>query len=249
MGSQRKRILRALAETMTEKGYVRTSVADVLRVAGVSRETFYQQFASKEDCFMSALEEAVEVLLAGISEAWEAASSASTRAERLNRALGAYLDALAAEPALARLFLVEVYAVGPDALERRVRSQAQFVALLDRAFGARTPEERFATEALVAATSSMVTARLAVNDVEGMAALRAPLADWPTASCPARTRGRAAAPERRLAESAVLAPVREPLRVGLGTRGQNRWPQRAPWRCSSARCSSSALDSVAKKVA
>ena len=62
--SQRARILMALAETMVEKGYVATTVADVLRAAGVSRETFYQQFSSKQDCFMSAFEIAMQIALA-----------------------------------------------------------------------------------------------------------------------------------------------------------------------------------------
>ena len=40
-----------MAQVMAEKGYVATTVADVLRAAKVSRETFYEQFESKEDCF------------------------------------------------------------------------------------------------------------------------------------------------------------------------------------------------------
>lgn len=60
--SQRERILWAMAETMAAKGYGATSVADVLRAAGVSRRTFYEQFASKADCFMSAFEEAADVV-------------------------------------------------------------------------------------------------------------------------------------------------------------------------------------------
>ena len=67
--SQRARLQRAMAEVMAEKGYVGTSVADVLRAARVSRETFYQQFSSKEDCFMSAYERGVESLVSGMSEA------------------------------------------------------------------------------------------------------------------------------------------------------------------------------------
>jgi len=47
---------------------------------------------------------------------------------RTRRLIGAYLDALAEEPTLARMFLVEVYAAGPDAVQRRVDSQ-QRVAL------------------------------------------------------------------------------------------------------------------------
>jgi AcrR family transcriptional regulator len=175
--AQRERILRALAESMAEKGYVATSVADVLRVAGVSRETFYQQFSSKQDCFMSAYEAAVETLLAGISAAAGDDRAPDDRMARLRRAFGAYLEGLAAEPALARLFLLEVYAAGPDALERRAKAQARFVELVTRAFHARGAEERFACEALVAATSSMVTTRLAADDLDGLRALEAPLAD------------------------------------------------------------------------
>lgn len=178
VSSQRERILLAMAETMAAKGYAATSVADVLRAARVSRETFYEQFSSKADCFMSAFEAAVGILLARMSEALEAggpAAPAPDPVRRLEDALGAYLDALASEPAFARLFLVEVFAAGPEALARRARSQQQFVEWIDSVIGARTPEERFAIEAFVAATSSLVTSRLAAGDLEGLRALRKPL--------------------------------------------------------------------------
>lgn len=172
--SQRERMLRALAETMTEKGYVGTSVADVLRGAGVSRETFYQQFSSKEDCFMSAFESAVATIIAVIGEM---RSAEGDPMDNFDRALGTYLEVLAAEPAFARLFLLEVYAAGPAALERRAQSQQRFADLVCEVFGARTRERRFACEALVAATSSMVTARLAADDIEGLRALQRPLTE------------------------------------------------------------------------
>lgn len=50
----------SLAEVMTEKGYVATTVSDVIERAGVSRETFYQQFDSKRDCFEQAFDEAAQ---------------------------------------------------------------------------------------------------------------------------------------------------------------------------------------------
>jgi AcrR family transcriptional regulator len=56
-GSQRTRLLRAMVDVMADKGYAGTSVADILRRARVSRETFYELFSSKEDCFMSAFEQ------------------------------------------------------------------------------------------------------------------------------------------------------------------------------------------------
>ena len=55
---------RGMAEAMMEKGYVDTTVADVIKRAGVSRETFYQQFSSKADCFMTAFDAAADLLIA-----------------------------------------------------------------------------------------------------------------------------------------------------------------------------------------
>ena len=171
--SQRERLLRAMAETMAEKGYVRTTVADVLRAAGVSRETFYEQFSSKEDCFMAAYDAAVERLLADIRGP-ATASGDPGRLAAFERGLEAYLDALAAEPEFARLFLVEVYAAGPEALARRAAMQQRFVDVLSEALDP-AGRERFAVEALVAAIAQMVTSKLAAGDVAGLRDLRGPL--------------------------------------------------------------------------
>jgi AcrR family transcriptional regulator len=170
--SQRDRMLRALAQTMADKGYVATTVADILRAAGVSRETFYEQFKSKEDCFAHAYEAAAGILLAGLSETQ---AGDGDPLDRLGRTLSVYLDTLAAESEFARLFLVEVYAAGPEALARRAAVQRAFVDLVTDGLGARTAEDRFACEAFVAATSSMVTTRLAANDLDGLRALHRPL--------------------------------------------------------------------------
>jgi AcrR family transcriptional regulator len=173
--SQRLRLVRAMAEAMAEKGYARTSVADVLRRARVSRETFYELFGSKEDCFMSAFEQAYAHILDAVSApARDAASGSESRRELLDRLLGDYLEALASAPEAARVFLIEVYAAGPSAIRRRLELQAR----LGRALAAvvdGTDEDRFAAEALVAAMVQMVTAHLAVGDVDGLRELREPV--------------------------------------------------------------------------
>jgi AcrR family transcriptional regulator len=167
-------MLQALAEAMAAKGYAQTSVADVLRIARVSRETFYEQFASKEDCFMSAFETAVEVLVAASADGLDAAGAASTP-ERFDRALAAYLDALASNPGYARVFLIEVYAAGPSVLERRAELHRLLVDALAKRFAARSKQDRFKVEALVAAIVSMVTTRVAAGDADALRALHAPL--------------------------------------------------------------------------
>jgi AcrR family transcriptional regulator len=171
--SQRRRLLEAMAEAMVQRGgYAATPVAEILRRAGVSRQTFYEQFAAKEDCFMAAFDAAAELLLERMAAAQ---SPAVPRAARFAAVLGAYLDALAEHPAFARLFLVEVHAAGPAALRRRQVVQQRFADEMAALLGAATQRDRFACEALVAAISAMVTARLGTGDVDGLRALHAPL--------------------------------------------------------------------------
>ncbi len=181
IASQRERILDAMAAAMTENGYVGTSVAAILKRAGVSRETFYEQFRSKEDCFEAAYERAVGLMLGRIAEAADPPGAdpvaPAADPDRIERILGAYLDGLVAEPAYARLFLVEVYAVGSRAVARRAELQEAFVELVCDVLGARSEQQRFACQTLAAALSSMVTARIAADDLNGLRALREPLLD------------------------------------------------------------------------
>jgi AcrR family transcriptional regulator len=173
--SQRSRMLRAMAEVMAEKGYAATSVTDVLRKARVSRETFYQQFSSKEDCFMGAFEAAVETVL---DRARATPPQKGSPLERFGRGLRAYLDALASQPAFARLFLIEVYAAGPNVVELRTILQQRFADTVNELFGARSAADRFANEALVAAIGAMVTARIAAGDLDGLRALHRPVMQY-----------------------------------------------------------------------
>ncbi|MBH0778942.1 TetR/AcrR family transcriptional regulator [Nocardia bovistercoris] len=178
IASQRERILRAMADAMAERGYVNTPIAVVLKRAGVSRETFYEQFRSKEHCFEAAFERAVHGVMGRIAAASDETTPAPGTPEntdRLDRLLGAYLEALAAEPAYARLFLVEVYAAGAKAVAKRAVLQESFVAVIADVLGATTESQRFACQTLAAGVSAMVTAKIAAADPDGLRALRGPL--------------------------------------------------------------------------
>lgn len=166
-------MLAALAESLAEHGYVGTSVADIIRRAGVSRETFYQQFTSKQDCFVQGFDEQSRQLFRAAAEALP---PSGTPVERFTVVVDAYLTALADAPELARLYLIEVYAAGPEMLERRTDMQQAFVDGLATTLRVRSKRDRFACEALVAAISSLVTSRLVTGGPEDVRALKAPLA-------------------------------------------------------------------------
>jgi AcrR family transcriptional regulator len=155
---------------MADKGYAATSVADILRRARVSRETFYELFGSKEDCFMSAF----ELAYGHIMDAMTLPADDSPPLERFSRVLESYLGAVASDPAAARVFLVEVYAAGPSALARRAELQRGLVESVAALTGASNEQDRFAAEALLAGLVQMVTARVAVGDAEGLRDLHEP---------------------------------------------------------------------------
>jgi AcrR family transcriptional regulator len=127
--AQRARMLEAMVQAVAEKGYARVAVADVIERAGVSRKTFYEQFAHKEECFLAAYEAGVDRLLAAIDEALETLAPDWLAAAR--RAVEVYLETMAAAPAFARAFLIEALGAGPAALERRGAVQDRFAAQLE----------------------------------------------------------------------------------------------------------------------
>lgn len=186
--SQRERLLAAMAEAVSAKGYAHTSVADVLERAGVSRATFYAMFRDKEECFQAAFESAASTLARAMAadlanaRTEDAESAGSSDPLRLlDRVLTAYLRVLQSSPALAKTFLVEVYAAGPRAVQQRRASLEAFVDILaethrgERGLLGTEPDQRFAVEMLVHAVSSLVTQRVGAGEVGDLLSLREPL--------------------------------------------------------------------------
>ena len=158
--SQRARLLEATGRAVAEKGYAAATIEDIVRGAGVSKKTFYEHFADKLDSFLAAYEAASDELLEHVRAAQDATGD---WVERTRAGIHAYLRWLAAEPALARVFLIEIAAAGPEALERRERVRdryAERMRELQQPNGA--PEDIF--HAIVAAVDDLVVRRLRAGD-------------------------------------------------------------------------------------
>lgn len=168
---QRIRIITGLAESVRTKGYLDTSVASIIKSAGVSRETFYQLFDSKLDCFLSAFDFMADLLLGHLEKV---ADSPGEPIERFEAALGAYLGALALEPGFARLLLVEVFAAGEEAMQRREQIQTEFAREMMTLLELDDSEE-FAVRMLVAAVATMVTGPLVRGDSDSLLNLHEPV--------------------------------------------------------------------------
>lgn len=126
---QRERLLAAVPGVVAERGYEATSVADIVKAAAVSRNAFYKNFGDKQECFAAAHEIGHERLFDLLTQPCE---PDATSEERVQRTLGAALDALASEPAVARLLFVEAPSAG-DGIALRYHEWLQRYGTLLRA--------------------------------------------------------------------------------------------------------------------
>jgi AcrR family transcriptional regulator len=148
----RARLTEGLATAIAEKGYAAVTIADVVRVARVSKRTFYEHFADKEACFLALYAETSDELLELIGNA--VATARGPWEERIGAAARAYFERVAAEPEVIRAGLLEIQAAGPRAraLRREVqRRYAEQLRTFSLAAEAEEPGIRGLTPALATA--------------------------------------------------------------------------------------------------
>jgi AcrR family transcriptional regulator len=108
----RDRLLEGLAQSIEERGYRDTTVADIVRHAKTSKRTFYDQFASKEECFIDLLRTNNEDMIDGILAAVDLDAAPNGQVEA---ALTAYIDHISARPAITLSWIREAPALGEAA--------------------------------------------------------------------------------------------------------------------------------------
>jgi AcrR family transcriptional regulator len=125
----RERLVAGLAASIRERGYRATTITDVVRHARTSRRSFYEQFEDRDACFL-ALFDALHALL--IEHVAAAVDPSAVWERQVDQALGAYLDAIAAEPQLTVSFVRELPALGAVGSARQRAVLESFAALLMR---------------------------------------------------------------------------------------------------------------------
>ncbi|HEU4943608.1 MAG TPA: TetR/AcrR family transcriptional regulator [Solirubrobacterales bacterium] len=130
MRSQRERLREAMIRVAAAKGFEATTVADVVEIAGVTEETFYGMFEDKQACFLEAYDAVIDVLVAHVTSAFEAAAG-EPWPDRIAAGLRALVQLLAAEADIARMAMVEVTAAGDDARERYRAALGRFTPFLE----------------------------------------------------------------------------------------------------------------------
>jgi AcrR family transcriptional regulator len=171
----RRRLLRAMVETVGLCGYERTTVGRVLSVAGLEEAVFNEHFRDKRDCFGQALD---ELIGAGERAALDLFELDAPWAEQVRLGLERLLAALTRDPAAARVLLVEMLAAGGEAYERQRRALALFASLMERgraesASAAQLPTQT--SEAIVGGVVSILHRRALRGEIDQLPSLRADL--------------------------------------------------------------------------
>lgn len=160
--NQRERLIAGLAEAIAENGYASTTIAHITRHAAVSRRTFYEHFASKDECFVAAYDTVMEQLREQVDAAYQAEDEWP---QALRAGIAAMLSFLVLEPNLARLSMVEALVAGPVVVERYDAAIRSLVPYLEAGREDRSPEvlaqlSPTTEEALVGGMISLVSRRI-----------------------------------------------------------------------------------------
>jgi AcrR family transcriptional regulator len=172
--NQRLRILFATATLAAERSYAASTVADILRLAGVDGRTFYAQFAGKQEAFIAVHELGVQQVLWVTGQAFFSGSAWPERVWEAARAFTQFLDV---NPLIAQVGFVEAYAAAPAALQRVEDSHLAFTMFLQEGYQY-VPESglsRLALEAIVMTIFEMVYCRVRAQGAAGTASLLAPM--------------------------------------------------------------------------
>jgi AcrR family transcriptional regulator len=127
---QRERLLRAAAQEFAQVGYAGASSESISRRAGMSKATFYEHFANKEECMLALFDMGAMLVQDAMARAARNAPTGNAR-ERLKAGTRAFLGALAEHPEFAQTLLVEIIGAGPRAAQRRDQVLQAFADVLD----------------------------------------------------------------------------------------------------------------------
>lgn len=123
----RVRLLQAMGRCAATRGLAATTIADIVREAGVSKRTFYEHFTSKEACFLT--------LYRAVSAAALRTLSAAVHADRpwqnqVDTALDAYFAHLSTGPQLLRTLFIEIHQLGAEGATVRREVMQQLASFM-----------------------------------------------------------------------------------------------------------------------
>jgi AcrR family transcriptional regulator len=183
---QRERLLDAARDVFAERGYAEAAIEEIVSRARVSRTTFYVFFANKEECLLAAFELGLERIGAAVvSAVAETAGQSIPPAARVRAEVRAVASALAADPAMARIVLIEIVGATPACERARARARHAAAKIIElqleqyEHWRKRSPlERRIASLAAMAAIGEPISELVATGSVGEWEELVDPISEF-----------------------------------------------------------------------
>lgn len=146
---QRERILNAARDVFAARGYGGAGIDEIVSRARVSRTTFYVFFANKEECLLAVFAAGLAKVGAAVAQVVaQTGASGCPPTERIRSEVRAVAGALAADPAMARIILIEIVGASPAAERARARMRHAAAGIIEgqleryEPWRRRSPQER-----------------------------------------------------------------------------------------------------------
>jgi AcrR family transcriptional regulator len=205
---QKARLREAIVVLVARDGFAALTLANLVGTAGVSKSTFYEHFADKEDCFLQTFDAIIERVSLQVVEAFRRPGNYR---ERLVAALSELVDLVLADPAAARFVTVESLSLGAAGIAHREQAAAGFQAMVRRSLDnsrSRVEVSDVVIRGIVAGIRDVIARQLRANKAEALPGMVPELADWalayrrqPNAAIRAAMRAAAEAPTRPAGDS------------------------------------------------
>ncbi len=175
---QRIRLEAAMVEAVARHGYAGTTLRELVRIAGVSKSTFYDHFETKQDAFLATADSIVTQISERVRVAYR---EGSDHRDRLVRALATFMDLVASEPQAATLTIVETLSLGRAGIEARDRGSEVFEEALRSSFESSASKVEVplrTVNAIAAGFRGVVYRNLRAGTASALPGLVEALADW-----------------------------------------------------------------------
>jgi AcrR family transcriptional regulator len=183
---QRERILLAARDVFATRSYGGAAVEEIVARARVSRTTFYAFFENKEQCLLAVYRLGLERFGAAVAEAAERClEQGLAPPARIRAEVAATLAAYAADPALARVVLIEIVGATPAAEQLHARARGAAARIVQRrmeeyAYWRRRSERhrRVASLATMAAIGESISDLVATGRIDEWEELVDPISEF-----------------------------------------------------------------------
>lgn len=166
ISNHHRRLLSASLKAFSNKGYMETSVQDIVKLARTSKSTFYNHYQNKESILVHLFQLITDALILRVERTL---ASCPPTSQRTYRAIKTYIDTCFTYREIAKLLMIDTVGLSPKLEKMRYKVIEYFAHIFQRELtttpeGAVLPKEKWILSyAMVGAVNQIVIQSLSLE--------------------------------------------------------------------------------------